>query len=124
MKKTSQALKQKNLSAEQLPTEIKSQVEKLTDMTENYNEIVENYEKEEETNKDLEKELDDLHADIQKTDDELSELIKNYNPEPPAQKSAEGTKTEEKKDNGIGWLIFGGIVLVATVGAVNMFKKR
>jgi len=36
-------------------------------------------------------------------------------------------ETKEKKsekDNSVGWLIFGGIALIATLGAVNVFKNK
>ena len=30
----------------------------------------------------------------------------------------------KKEDSSIGWLVFGGVVLVLTVGAVNLMKKK
>jgi hypothetical protein len=39
-----------------------------------------------------------------------------------ATKSAEGEP--KKEDSSVGWLIFGTVVLVATVGMVNVFKKK
>jgi hypothetical protein len=39
------------------------------------------------------------------------------------QKESE-VKEQEKKKSSTGWLIFGGVVLLATLGAVNMMKKR
>jgi hypothetical protein len=46
-------------------------------------------------------------------------------PEPiRPQRMERGGQTEKKKDNSVGWLIFAGVVFAATLGAVNMMKKR
>lgn len=45
----------------------------------------------------------------------------------PASSQIQNANTKNadgKKDNSIGWLIFGGLALVATLGAVNLFKNK
>ena len=84
------------------------------------------YEKEEEEDKETEKKLDDMEHFISTKDQQLANQIKAY--EPPAPVVPEGTPPppppEKKEDNSIGWLIFGGVVIVATLGLVNVFKKK
>jgi chromosome segregation ATPase len=126
---SAKALEQKKLSIESLPSEIKSKFESLIELNEKYNEAIDDYDKQEERDEEIEKELGEMEEFIQKTDTEVAELINNFNPEPEVVPEPTPTETKapkEEKDNTIklGWLIFGGIVLVATVGAVNMFKKR
>ena len=41
-----------------------------------------------------------------------------------AQTASTKNATGEKKDKSVGWLIFGGIALVATLGAVNLLKNK
>jgi hypothetical protein len=90
---------------------------------EKYNEVCDEYEKQEEDPK-TEKLLDEMDHDIASFEIEIANKIKAL----PATKSAEGApapaEKKEEKSNGIGWLIFGGVVFAITLGAVSVFKKK
>ena len=81
----------------------------------------------------MEEKLDKWEDEIAAKDHDISLQIKNYQepkpepkPEPaPAPAPApEPAPVAKKEDNSVGWLIFGGVVLALTLGAVNLMKKK
>ena len=73
--------------------------------------------------------MDDLEDSISEREIELATFIKAYEkpaPEPaPAAAPAPAAQAQPKKeDNSVGWLVFGGVVLALTLGAVNLMKKK
>ena len=67
--------------------------------------------------------------DIKDLNQEQEEVQEQRQQQRQEQVSADGTKTEEqpeekKKDSSLGWLLFGGVALALTLGAVNVFKKK
>jgi hypothetical protein len=44
-------------------------------------------------------------------------------PEPEPQPQPQPAQ-EKKEETGIGWLVFGAVVLVGTLGLVNVLKKK
>ena len=133
MKLVNSALAEKKVRLEELPASLTHRIANLRDLILKYNEACDEYD--EETDKDAETEtkLDAMEDVIATTEQELAEEIKNYNTEAPEkqeqqqqqqQQQSGGVKKEEKKESSVGWLIFGGIALVATLGAVNLLKKK
>jgi len=129
MKLVNSALAEKKVRLEELPSSLTHRIANLRDLILKYNEACDEYD--EETDKDAETEtkLDAMEDVIATTEQELAEEIKNYDTEAPEkqeqqQQQSGGVKKEEKKESSIGWLIFGGIALVATLGAVNLLKKK
>jgi len=134
MKLINEAIKQKGLSLKKLPQEIQDSVADLRKMILKFNDEVKEYEKEEEEDEEKEKHFDKLEDQIAKKDQKIADQIKAYEepaPEPapapdpvPAPAPDPAPAPEEKKDSSVGWLIFGGVVLALTLGAVNMMKKK
>jgi hypothetical protein len=128
MKLINSTLHDKQLKTSDLPQDIKDDMMELKGLVLKFNETVKEYNQSE---KDpvLEAKLDDMEEHITELEQDIVEKIKAYNkpeadPTPtPAPAAADGTPAP-KKDSGIGWLVFGGVALVVTLGAVNLFKKR
>ena len=118
MKLISQALKEKGLTIKELPSDVQQSIESFRSMVLKYNEACDEYEKEPEKDAETEKKLDDMEDYIARTETELASRISGKTV------AADGTAVPKKEDNSVGWLIFGGIALVATFGLVNVFKKR
>jgi hypothetical protein len=103
------------------------------------NETLENPEEDDDV-EEVQETLDAFENDLEKLDKAICKEIKALQKEKsaaPASVSASApalassqiqnanTKNADgKKDNSIGWLIFGGLALVATLGAVNLFKNK
>jgi uncharacterized protein YlxW (UPF0749 family) len=138
MKLVSAALKAKEIQIKDLPENLQSEVASLKELIDKYNEAVDSYDDEDETDEATEKELDKMEDYIVETEKALADKISSYQKvvekteeekaavaaaaAEPAKKSAEGEP--KKEDSSVGWLIFGTVVLVATVGMVNVFKKK
>jgi len=130
MKLVTSALKEKGLKLSELSEALQERVASLKELTDNYNEAVEDYDNEEEKDEATESELDQMEHFIAENDADIAQAIKrfdedayaNFNDDEPA--PAPAPAPEKKKDGGLGWLIFGGIALVATLGAVNILKKK
>jgi predicted RNase H-like nuclease (RuvC/YqgF family) len=125
MKLVSAALKEKQIQTKDLPQNLQDEVASLKGLIDKYNEAVDSYDDEDETDEDTERELDKMEDYIVETEKDLASRISNYDKLQSADGSTTDTKIETKpKDNSIGWLVFGTVVLVATVGMVNVFKKK
>ena len=82
-------------------------------MMDKYNKVCDEYESQDE-DAETEKLLDEMDHDIATIEIKIANKIKNPTPAP----------APEKKESGIGWLIFGSVVLAITLGAVNVLKKK
>ena len=127
MKLVTSALKEKGLKLSELSEALQERVASLKELTDNYNEAVEDYDNEEEKDEATEGELDQMEHFIAENDADIANAIKSFNIQSfddnePA--PAPAPAPEKKKDGGLGWLIFGGIALVVTLGAVNVLKKK
>ena len=127
MKLVTSALKEKGLKLSELSEALQERVASLKELTDNYNEAVEDYDNEEEKDEATEGELDQMEHFIAENDADIANAIKSFNIQSfddnePA--PAPAPSPEKKKDGGLGWLIFGGIALVVTLGAVNVLKKK
>ena len=122
MKLVSQALSEKKLSVEQLPSNLQSEIEDLRNMILKYNEACDEYDALEESERDLEteKNLDSMEDSIAEVEKELADEIKSLNAKP----SGEQKPTEEKKEkSSLGWLLLAGVVGVVTLGVVSLRNK-
>ena len=130
MKLVNSALEQKNLKVQDLSAELKERLAVLDQLIKKYNEACDEYDEEDEKDTETEDKLNSMADHISETETELAQDIKDFSVEPtppaePEHKKAEGDgKEEEEKGGSLGWLIFGGIALVATLGAVNLLKKK
>lgn len=131
MKKISEALRKKGVSSKSLPQELQDEIAKLREDIIEYNNTCEQYEKEkdeEEPDEEAEKKLDDLADSLAERELEIAEMVLQFEPKPepaavPAAAAAPAAPAK-KEDSSVGWLIFGGVVLALTLGAVNLMKKR
>jgi len=122
MKIINQALKEKNLTVRQLPSNIQEEIESFRGMILKYNEACDEYDKEPEQDAETVRKLDEMEHYIARSETELADKILGKQ----VTVAADGgtTAVPKKEDNSVGWLIFGGIALVATFGLVNVFQKR
>jgi hypothetical protein len=126
MKLISEVLQEKGLKQNELPEQIKNEIEELRVMIVKYNEACDEYDEEDEKDTETEQELDAMEDSIAEFEQGIANDIRELNIQQSAvqQKSADGTKPEEKKSSSLGWLLFGGVALALTLGAVNVFKKK
>ncbi|NDD59058.1 MAG: hypothetical protein EBZ47_07420 [Chlamydiae bacterium] len=127
MKLVTLALREKGLKVSELSEALQERVASLKELTDNYNEAVEDYDNEEEKDEATEAELDQMEHFIAENDADIANAIKSFDPNAsnePAPEPTPAPAPEKKKDGGLGWLIFGGIALVVTLGAVNVLKKK
>jgi hypothetical protein len=132
MKLVSQALSEKKLSVEQLPSNLQSEIEDLRNMILKYNEACDEYDALEEDERDLETErnLDSMEDSIAEVEKDLAFEIRSLNTQPSGeqkstlQPSGEQKPTEEKKEkSSLGWLLLAGVVGVVTLGVVSLRNK-
>jgi hypothetical protein len=131
MKLINAALAEKNLRVKELSKELQDKIAQHKEMIIKYNLACEEYENEEEEDPETTSKLDEQEDFIANFEEEVAAEIKAYekpvapDPEPaPDPAPAPAPAPEPKKDNSAGWLIFGGAVLLVTLGAVNVFKKK
>ena len=126
MKLISEVLQEKGLKQNELPEQIKNEIDELRVMIVKYNEACDEYDEENEKDHETEQELDAMEDSIAEFEQGIASDIRGLQNIQPAaqQKSADGTKLEEKKGSSLGWLLFGGVALALTLGAVNVFKKK
>jgi len=136
MKLISETLQEKGLKQNELPEQIKEEIDELRVMIVKYNEACDEYDEEEDKDPETEERLDAMEDSIAEFEQGIASDIRslrvntptppsstNNNTKPPVTKvSADGT--QEKKGSSLGWLLFGGVALALTLGAVNVFKKK
>jgi hypothetical protein len=135
MKLINATLNDKQIKSSELSDDIQNEIKDLKEKIVKFNESVSEYNDSPKKSKVATKKLDAMQDDIEDLEKSIVEKIKGYEkPEPvvettpaPAPKTEpipNPTPTEKKGDSSLGWLIFGGVALVVTLGAVNLFKKR
>lgn len=130
-------LKEAQIQESELLAKTKKKIENYREIEEGINAANESLENPEEDDDidDIEYSLEQFEKDLEKLDKAICKEITamqkeksaapapaqatDANQNPDAKKNADG-----KKDSSIGWLIFGGLALVATLGAVNLFKNK
>ena len=124
MKDVSKALAEKKLSIRSLPEHLQQEIASLKALIIKYNEACDEYEEHEGKDEATEKELDNMEDYIKESEEDLVSKIMEINPVASTATTAAVDGKKKEEDTSIGWLIFGGVVLVATVGLVNVFKKK
>jgi hypothetical protein len=132
MKLINAALAEKNLKVKELSEDIQQKIAQHKEMIIKYNLACEEYENDEDEDAETEKKLDEQEDFIASNEQEVADEIKAFEKPAPAPAPvstpdptpAPAPAEPAKKDNSAGWLIFGGAVLLVTLGAVNVFKKK
>lgn len=135
MKKINDIKQEKNLQTDELPVELQEEIKGLQKMIVKYNDACDAYEEADATDEKTEKELDKLEDEIAEIEISIVEKIKAIpskevpvdpvpDPAPAPAPTPTPAPEPKKEDNSVGWLIFGGVALVATLGLVNVFKKK
>ena len=133
MKKVEKIKKEKGLQTADLPVALQQDIVGLQNLIVKYTEACDTYEKLDEINETTEAQLDALEDEIAEVEDSIVEKMKAIETKKeiegniPSETKAEIKKElpkKSQKDNSVGWLIFGGLALVATLGAVNVFKNK
>jgi hypothetical protein len=123
------ALSEKGLEINQLPEDIQEDIVQIQQMIKRYNEACDEFEELEEEDEETEKELNHMEEQIIEYQSSIAEKIQNIGqpetkPETVVKAEGGGAVQEQKKSSSVGWLIFGGLALVATLGVVNVWKKQ
>ena len=132
MKKINDIKQEKNLQTDELPVELQEEIKGLQKMIVKYNDACDTYEAADVEDEKTEKELDKLEDEIAEFEISIVEKIKTIpskevpaaDPIPDPAPAPAPAPEPKKEDNSVGWLIFGGVALVATLGLVNVFKKK
>jgi hypothetical protein len=135
MKLINATLNDKQIKSSELPEAITNQIKELKDLIVKYNDSVNEYNNSSKQTKAGKQKLDAMSDHIEEFENKVVQEIKAYEkPEPIVESTPAPAPdptpdpapivTEKKEDSGLGWLIFGGVALVVTLGAVNLFKKR
>lgn len=134
MKKINDIKQEKNLQTDELPVELQDEIKALQKMIVKYNDACDTYEAADVEDEKTEKELDKLEDEIAEIEISIVEKIKTIPskevppidpiPDPAPAPAPTPAPEPKKEDNSVGWLIFGGVALVATLGLVNVFKKK
>jgi len=128
MKQINKLMTENKAGLKTMPQDLQVELEEFKKAVSDYNVACGEVEEDDE---ETIKELDEKEAHIKEWEKALVAKMKEYFEKAKADAAAEPappapapTPKEEKKDNSVGWLIFAGVVFAATLGAVNMMKKR
>lgn len=134
MKLINATLNDKQIKSSELPEAIVNQIKELKDLIVKYNDSVNEYNSSSKQTKAGKQKLEAMSDHIEELEKKIVQEIKAYEkPEPiveptpapaPDPTPAPAPIKEKKEDSGLGWLIFSGVALAVTLGAVNLFKKR
>ena len=131
MKLINAALHDKQLKSSDLSDDIKQDINELKELVLKFNEAVKEYNASPKKDKVTEAQLDDMEDQMSDLEKDIVGKINAYEkpaPKEEAKAAAEGTPAPapapKKEDTSLGWLIFGGVALVVTLGAVNLLKKK
>ena len=134
MEKIYAKLDELGLTEEQLPSELQNVIDGLDERIEALNEEIEELEEQGLSEEEIEEKTGEAEREIDDLENEIVKFIvihhSNNNQPPtyvqPAQNNPQpqvvNKQPEEKKDSD-GWILFGALALVVTLGAVNVFKK-
>jgi hypothetical protein len=116
MKLINKALSAKGLNKEDLSPKFIDEINKLDKMMDKYDELEDAYDEEEEKSEEKEKEIDDLGDYIEEREKALANAIMGI-------QTQDDDAAPKKKGSG-GLLLLGAVVLVVTLGSVNLFKNK
>ena len=133
MKLINAELQAKELKLKQLSQELQDEIAQHKEMIVKYNMACDEYDNADEEDEETEKKLDEQEDFLANNESDIARRIREFQvPAPNPAPSDESTPAPapapapapKKSDNSAGWLIFGGAVLLVTLGAVNVFKKK
>jgi hypothetical protein len=138
MEKIYAKLEELGLSEEQLPKEIQNLINGLDEKIEGLNAQIEDLEAQGATEEQINEQTEEEDTEIEEIEEDIVETIVGYHASiSRGTQGGQGTggqgayvapqnlgkqPTKDSK-GGDGWMIFGALALVVTLGAVNMFKK-
>lgn len=103
-----------------------SEHEQITHVLEETKRELEETDKDDSDYKELAELVDNLEIGLHEYHETIEDKIKAWEKDlkkPTTPPPSIPPSSSEKKSGGVGWLLFGGVVLVLTFGAVNAFKK-
>jgi translation elongation factor EF-1alpha len=128
MKLINAALQEKQLKLKELSEQLRQDIKNHQEMVVKYNMACEQYESEEEEDVETEKKLDEQEDFIAANEAEIAKHVREFE-KPVVQEAVSDAPASppapvKKESSSAGWLIFGGAVLLVTLGAVNVFKRK
>jgi phage-related tail protein len=128
MKLINAALQEKQLKLKELSEQLRQDIKNHQEMVVKYNMACEQYESEEEEDVETEKKLDEQEDFIAANEAEIAKHVREFE-KPVVQQTVSDAPTAtpaqpKKESSSAGWLIFGGAILLVTLGAVNVFKRK
>jgi hypothetical protein len=134
MKLINAELQAKELKLKQLSQELQDEIAQHKEMIVKYNMACDEYDNADEEDEETEKKLDEQEDFLANNESDIAKRIKEFEVPAPKDPAPSDDPTPapapapapapKKSDNSAGWLIFGGAVLLVTLGAVNVFKKK
>jgi hypothetical protein len=134
MKLINAELQAKELKLKQLSQELQDEIAQHKEMIVKYNMACDEYDNADEEDEETEEKLDEQEDFLARNESDIAKRIREFqvpapasDPEPtsdPKPAAPAQAPAPNKSDNSAGWLIFGGAVLLVTLGAVNVFKKK
>ena len=123
MEKVYEKMKQLNIRENNLPENIQAELELLDEMVDSLNTKIGHYEKNgiSQDEIDARTQEDDNNIDLYET--KLCYDIEKWHNMNLSPNQHRTQNNPEVKKKGYGWLVFGGIALVLTMGAINTFKR-
>lgn len=138
MEKIYEKLEELGMTEEQLPKEIRSLIDGLDERIEGLNAEIEDLEAKGATEEQINEQTEEEDAEIEEIENDIVDTIVAYHASVSrGTQGGQGTagqggyvapqnlgqQPKKESKGGDGWMIFGALALVVTLGAVNMFKK-
>lgn len=127
MKVVNKALEFAKLKSTELPQELKDELNDLKELIKAYNLALKDYDAQDEIDEEVEKSLSGKEHYIAQAEADLASKIRGLKKEdevtPPPTPTPTPSSKEEKSGSGWG-LLLGAVVLIGTLGLVNVLKKR
>lgn len=133
MKLINAELQAKELKLKQLSQELQDEIAQHKEMIVKYNMACDEYDNADEEDEETEQKLDEQEDFLASNESDIAKRIREFevpapapapDPAPDPAPAPAPAPAPKKSDNSAGWLIFGGAVLLVTLGAVNVFKKK
>jgi cell division septation protein DedD len=125
MKVVNKALEFAKLKSTELPQELKDELNDLKELIKAYNLALKDYDAQDEIDEEVEKSLEGKEHYIAQAEADLAAKIRGLKVEENPTPNPTPTPNQTPKKDGGGWgLLLGAVVLIGTLGLVNVLKKR
>lgn len=111
-------LQELGIEDDQLPETIQKQIDELDEQVKAFNDKIEYLESKEMSQDEIDEATADDDERIEAYEDSILEKINEHHAQ------IEAANQPKKEKSGYGWLVFGGLALVLTLGAVNVMQKN